>query len=210
MAVWGENKGDGTGVFGWHRNTSSAGGYGGYFQTSDPAMAWGAYVVGDFNVSGTTYNFSDRRFKKNIQSIDNVLPRLNQLKVRTYQMNTEAYPGLNYDADKTNFGFIAQEIEKIFPELVNNTKSVPDPGIKLRKGEGIKSTSGYYMVDYQSLIPILVKAIQEQQVIIDSLKKEINDSEKMLEFKKELDKLRSEIELLKSTIKNNSGIREQE
>ena len=55
-----------------------------------------------------------------------------------------------------HIGFIAQEVEEVFPELVNR-----NPENDLRS------------VDYISLIPVLVEAIKEQQQQIDDLKQQL-------------------------------------
>jgi hypothetical protein len=57
---------------------------------------------------------------------------------------------------KNKHGLIAQEVQQVYPELVH------------------QNANGYLGVDYQSLIPLLLKAIQEQQAQIDSLKVLIN------------------------------------
>ena len=56
--------------------------------------------------------------------------------------------------------------------------------------ESVKVEKGYYLVDYQSMIPVLTKAIQEQQVIIEEVQKE-NDL-----LKKELEAIKSLINQL--------------
>ena len=53
-----------------------------------------------------------------------------------------------------NVGFIAQELEKVFPDFVNT----PENGMKA--------------VSYQALIPVLVKGMQEQADMINALKLE--------------------------------------
>ena len=57
-------------------------------------------------------------------------------------------------------GVIAQELQKIFPELVD------------------EMNTGMLSVNYTGLIPHLIKAVQEQQVIIESLLKRIEKLEK--------------------------------
>jgi len=53
---------------------------------------------------------------------------------------------------ETQLGFIAQEFEKVIPELVRNDEN------------------GYKSIDYVKLTPVLVEAIREQQKQIDELK----------------------------------------
>ena len=59
--------------------------------------------------------------------------------------------------DKKQWGFIAQEIKEIFPELVG------------------KDDEDFLTLNYQGFVPLLTKAVQEQQETIDSQNKEIED-----------------------------------
>ena len=100
--------------------------------------------------TGTTWvDASDARLKRDIQPMTNYgLSTVMQLKPVTYY----------FKADKTNHhevGFIAQEMQKIVPEVVSGTEG------DLEKGE----TLG---LSYGNLVPVLTKAIQEQQVTIES------------------------------------------
>jgi hypothetical protein len=102
----------------------------------------GAYCTGTTWVSG-----SDSRLKRDIQPMNNYgLNTVMQLKPVTYY----------FKADKTNHpevGFIAQDMQKIIPEVVSGTEG------DLAKGE----TLG---LSYGNLVPVLTKAIQEQQSTI--------------------------------------------
>ncbi len=60
-------------------------------------------------------------------------------------------------SNQPQIGFIAQEVEKVFPQAV------------------VKNKEGYYSMNYQSLIPVLTEAIKEQQTEIESLKTELDD-----------------------------------
>lgn len=76
-----------------------------------------------------------------------------------------------YKADKTNHpevGFIAQEVQKIVPEVVSGTEG------DITKGE----TLG---LSYGNLVPVLTKAIQEQQAEIEAQQKQIDKLTKMVE-----------------------------
>ena len=63
---------------------------------------------------------------------------------------TQEYPEKHFTNGK-QIGFIAQDLEKIYPELVSTDKE------------------GYKSVDYSRLTPVLVEAVKEQQKIIDEL-----------------------------------------
>lgn len=94
---------------------------------------------------------SDQRFKRNIQSIDHALDITSRLNPVFYSkrrgLNSEVYEDKEY-------GFIAQEVQEILPELVKDTG-----------GE-----DHILSLDYNSIIAILTKAVQEQQSEIDELK----------------------------------------
>jgi hypothetical protein len=104
---------------------------------------------------------SDARYKKNIQPITEGLSLVAKMKPVSYEWNKEAYPKKNFE-NKPQLGFIAQDMEKIVPQAVS------------------KDSSGYYGMSYTTLIPVLVKAIQEQQEIITKQNGRIEKLEKEL------------------------------
>ncbi len=117
-------------------------------------------VVGDADISGELTAASDRRLKKNITDINGALSLISELEPRTYNFRVNEYPDMDL-ANGDKMGFIAQEIEKVLPELVRTGRTVES-----LNGEKFNSKS----VNYVELIPLLTKAIQEQQAIIDSQK----------------------------------------
>ena len=116
----------------------------------------GVYVVG-----------SDLRIKKNIESMDDVLPKLLQVQAKTYEMR------FNNPANEKSIGFIAQEFQKYFPGLV----SVVD-GNKA----GYKDISELHIINYTGLSVIAIKAIQEQQQIIQQQQKQIDELNKKMDL----------------------------
>jgi len=100
--------------------------------------------------------WSDKRLKENIKNLNYGLDAIMKLRPVSYDWKKEV------DADKTNsLGFIAQEVEKVIPELVTESKTIFDD----KKAKG---------VDYVKMVAVLTKAVQEQQKQIDELKKLIN------------------------------------
>jgi len=97
---------------------------------------------------------SDTRLRQNIRTVDNGLATILQLKPVQYEKKN-SIDAINYT--KTENGFIAQEIQKVMPFIVT---------------EG-KDKDHLLSVDYISLIPVLTKAIQEQQNAIQDQKKQI-------------------------------------
>ena len=107
----------------------------------------GAYLLqvnGTIYASGNVIAYSDVSVKTNIRNIDNALNRV--LKSR----------GILYDRidtdDKDNIGFVAQELETEFPELV------------------VTNNDGTKAVKYQNAVAVLFEAIKEQQKEIEKLK----------------------------------------
>jgi hypothetical protein len=88
---------------------------------------------------------SDRRMKEDIRYFSEGLSMLMKLKPMTYLWKNKSI-----DKDK-HYGFVAQELQEVFPDAIV-------------KGNSEKDTLG---VIYTELIPVLTKAIQEQQVLIE-------------------------------------------
>ncbi|MCD9855155.1 tail fiber domain-containing protein [Epilithonimonas sp. JDS] len=86
---------------------------------------------------------SDRRFKKNIELIDQPTVRLQQLNGYTYSWkDKKEFPDQTLGQGK-DIGVIAQEVEKVLPDAV------------------ITNKEGYKSVNYNALIPLLIEALKE-------------------------------------------------
>ena len=92
-------------------------------------------------------NVSDIRAKKNIGDAPSQLPILNQLEVVEFEYTNENEPGVQ-------LGMVAQQVDSVASYYV--TKNSENPDVLWR-------------VNYDKMIPMLVKTIQEQQAIIDAL-----------------------------------------
>ena len=103
-------------------------------------------------VSTVISSISDARLKENVRDLNVGLSEIMALKPRLYDWKE----GKGADI-KNARGFIAQEFEIVFPDLIDESRD-PAP-----EGEGP------YKAVRADLIPVLVKAIQEQQAIIQSL-----------------------------------------
>lgn len=169
-------------------NPNTSGGIGvagiGFYGVNGAATdywGWAGYFEGDVGVTGMYYG-SDERWKKNIVSLkeeNGILRKVMLLKPKSYNWRAEEFPGMGFNPNRTSFGFIAQDLKEIFPELVIS-KNIPDPKVKRGSNEIITSASGYYMVDYTGLIPILTEALQEQQTIINAQEMRISKLEKVV------------------------------
>jgi hypothetical protein len=104
---------------------------------------------------GAYVNGSDERMKQNIADLNDGLEIVNQLRPVTYQYREEFSKDRN-----TQPGFIAQELQQVLDGKDYKDGVVP-------------AGPEYLNVAYQNLIPILTKAIQEQQAIIEALETRI-------------------------------------
>jgi hypothetical protein len=104
----------------------------------------------------TVQSISDARLKENVRNATEGLNVVNALRPVRYDWK----PGFGNDR-KDQLGFIAQEIETVFPEAVSEWKVSND------------DQEAYKTVGPGALIPVLVKAIQEQQAMIDELKAKV-------------------------------------
>ena len=137
-------------------NTISTGGVG--IGTTDP----GSYRL---YVNGTAYSTggwqsSDERLKNIISGIESPVERLEKLKGVKFEWKTDEYPEKGLP-EGTHYGLIAQEVEKVFPEVVG------------------EDNEGYKTLSYNELIPVLIEAIKEQEKTIKEQEKRIE----MLETK---------------------------
>lgn len=113
-------------------------------------------VRGTIGNNATLFH-SDVRWKKNIETIQDALGKVKQLRGVNFEWKGEEFTDMNFQKGK-RIGLIAQEVEKVLPELVN---TAPD---------------GYKSVEYANLVAILIEAIKQQQKQIDELKDIVNKS----------------------------------
>lgn len=110
------------------------------------------------------YTVSDESLKASIQPIKEPIQLLKDLEGVYFKYKNDSVILPFEKGDEFNYGFIAQEVEKVLPEIVKLTD------------EGIKA------VDYSAIIPILVegfksqqKTIENQQQLLDSLKSQVEN-----------------------------------
>lgn len=131
--------------------------------------------------------YSDFRMKENIRPIENALQRIRQVNGVQYTMKSENFEEIPEEKREefthNEYGVIAQDLQRIFPELV-----VPDE-------------DGNYGVKYTRLIPIMIEAIKEQQNMIDSLQQKGMEERSLL--MESIHELRNEISLQQEMPNNN-------
>jgi hypothetical protein len=114
-------------------------------------------------------NFSDKRLKQNINTLNYGLETLMQLNPVSYEWNAAAYTKLTSQKELsknfqgTQVGFIAQEVEALIPEVVKEVKD------------------GYKALEYHNLTAVIVQAVKEQQTIIEAQKLAIEELSQQVE-----------------------------
>jgi hypothetical protein len=164
----------GVGVFGSANNQSGNAVQGSLF-FSGAYAGWAGYFNADVFCGGI-YLGSDRRLKRDIKPINHALDMISRVAPVSYFYNTEEYSGIGLDENRLSYGFIAQDLEQIMPELVKD--KLLDLNANSEKNADLndsRETEMFKVVNYTLLIPILTQAIKEQQVMIEQLQKEVND-----------------------------------
>lgn len=137
-------------------------------------------VNGNIEYSGDLNQVSDRKLKENIAPLKNALGTIMQLAPKTYNFRgDEEYDGMKLSPG-LHFGLIAQEVESVFPSLIKNNTYIysetvaDDYGPDSFHGKVAERTIDYKTLNYMELVPVLIKAVQEQQEEIEALKNEID------------------------------------
>jgi hypothetical protein len=136
-----------------------------------------ASTLFEFYQNGSWVNYttvSDGRLKTNIEPVTNGLDIVNQLNPVFYDWNRENPKAAGFE-DKHQIGFIAQEVEKVLPEVVN-------------KGE-----DSYRSLEYGKIVSVVVAAVKElYQKAMGSERKIASVEEDQLKQQTEIEKLKTE------------------
>jgi len=133
---------DGDGTFTWatppDTNTTYSAGNG--ISISGTTISMSGSYSGSFTASGNITAYSDERLKSNIETISGALEKVNSLRGVSYTKDGEA-----------SIGVIAQEVQKVIPEVVH-------------QGEE------YMSVAYGNLVGVLIEAVKELSAEVEALK----------------------------------------
>ncbi|MDP3468581.1 MAG: tail fiber domain-containing protein, partial [Daejeonella sp.] len=128
---------------------------------------------------------SDERWKMDIKTIENALPKVLAMRGVNYNWRTEEFPDKNFN-NGLQLGLIAQEVEKVIPEVVDTDEK------------------GFKSVEYSKLVALLLEAIKEQQKQIAKQEADIaalkSDNKRIDNMEEELAQFKA---LLQNMIKNN-------
>lgn len=173
--------------------------------SDDTHHNWAGYFNGDI-VSSRSYRFSDGRLKNNVQPITNALEKLNKLQTATYTFKQSEFPDLALPGGN-QLGFIADNMQSIFPELVRNATSPKITGVR---GKQARNSVEFKAVNYEGIIPVLVAAVNEQKQIVDqkaeALSAKVNQLEKEnAELKSRLGAIEKSLGLVNTADKQAAG-----
>ena len=108
-----------------------------------------------------TANTSDGRLKTNIKNIDNPLEKISKINGVYFNWNQLAKKLTDKNTEIREVGFIAQEVEKVLPEIIKPAAF----DVQLQSGEN------YLTIQYEKIVPLLVECIKELKKEIEELKK---------------------------------------
>ncbi len=142
------------------------------------------YFNGDVFVTGM-FTVSDKNLKENIKAEENVLDKLSQLETVTYTFKQNDHLNLS---SKVQHGFLAQNLEEVFPELVTTiNKPIQDK-------QGVDTGSyEYKAVNYTGLISVLTSSLNEMNNKVTLLETELAD-------------LRNELATTKNSLEGNDEL----
>ncbi len=112
----------------------------------------------DVTVNGNFYTPSDRRLKTGIETLSNVLEAINQMRGVKFE-----YKDQKRYASGPKIGVIAQELQKVYPEMVTT------------------GSNGYLKVDYTQLSAVLIEAVKAQQKQITLLNDRLDSQQKQID-----------------------------
>jgi len=146
------------------------------------------WLEGDIygEVSGNFNDTSDENLKENIISLDSGsgITIIKALKPRKFDWKPQLGHGDSDDSDRLNkIGFIAQEVETVIPSAVSGMDFLTETVYDSDKSEEKTHVLGKKSVNPTAIVSYLVKAVQEQQVIIDNLKSRIETLESWYSYK---------------------------
>ncbi|MEM9819607.1 MAG: tail fiber domain-containing protein [Bacteroidota bacterium] len=128
---------------------------------------------------------SDRKLKRNINSLTNALDIVRELNGVTYNFRSDEYPELNL-TDKLQYGFLAQEVQTILPEAV-------------QMATDMEGNDSHLTVNYTMVIPILTEAIKSQDDLL------LEQTDLIQEQQQTIETLEERIVRLEQLILNNKS-----
>ena len=122
-------------------------------------------VTGTIRATGNVIAYSDKRKKENIIKIKNGLSLVEQLRGVRFDWKEGFQQDSNTDKGKRQIGVIAQEVEKILPEVVSSDEK------------------GFKSVNYPVITAVLIESVKDLKQIVDNQQKQIDELKKVIGVK---------------------------
>jgi hypothetical protein len=179
------------GVYGYASGADAKGvygeggaGYGVWGVTDDNSLYYAGYFVGDVLSTTGVYATSDARVKQNIRDFTSAMDIINQLHPKQYEFRNDGnFKSMNF-AKGTHYGLIAQDVEKVLPNIVKTSElQAPEnvsPGSKESNMKPDVLIKDFKAVNYTELIPLLIKGMQELSKENADLKDQVAQLKQMI------------------------------
>ena len=169
--------GDGTDDGGWGMGTGHNTDRLNFYWNDDVASNWGTPVA-SINTDGEFSTNSDARLKRDVRALEGVLDDVLSLRPTRYRFEGD-------DDKPLSFGFLAQEVRELFPEIVREADD----------------DRGTLSLCYDQFAALTVQAIKEQQDLIDERDEQVEELETAVEdLEAENDELRERLRALESKV----------
>ena len=127
-------------------------------------------LFSSIGVSQAQY-IAEQDLKKNVAPLQNALSYVQQLEPKMYEYDVRRFDKLKLPSGQ-QYGFMAEEVQKVLPNLVSSQSQSYLVGKNTYRSTSLKNT------DLESLVPLLVAAIKEQQQQINELKQQLEANQK--------------------------------
>ena len=166
--------------------------YGIYGSTAGSGTRYAGYFGGDVYCSGL-YLPSDESLKRNISDYDNALDQLSSIEVKEYEYKHKGDMSKMDLPKGRQVGIMAQNIEKVFPQLTKDSEFDLNDDPENEDPDRKENILKFKAVNYTGMVPMLTKAIQEQQAQIKAQEEKNSELQKIvLDLQQRLDALESE------------------
>jgi hypothetical protein len=172
--------------FGWYSEDTNYGVIGNAFSFDASSTNYGIYgsasggagttnyavfADGDLAYTGSLISVSDRKLKQNLIPQGETLSKLLRLEVTSFEHRRDGDAAKMNLARGRHVGFVAQQVEEVFPDLVVEGVHVQPRTLQDKSDTSVAVR--FKGLRQSELIPLLVKAIQEQQAQIDELRQRL-------------------------------------
>lgn len=130
-------------------------------------VEWAGYFEGRGLITGGPWTTSDESLKHNIEDLSQAeaLERVLQLQPKQYEFNIAEHPNMGL-LPGVQHGFLAQDVEQLYPHLV---AEVNRPAVPAMDGGEAEGPMTFKAMNYEGLIPELTAALQQEHQLVQQL-----------------------------------------